>query len=224
MQSASKTLNLLDSTIGKKAALAVSGVVLFGFAIGHMVGNLQVYLGPEVFNGYAATLRDLPALVWGTRVLLLVSVVVHVAMMIALYDRSLSARPVAYHKKQNIAVTYASATMRYTGPLLLLYILFHLAHFTWPGVAMGDYEHSKVDVYANFVNGFSVPWVSAIYLAANLFLGMHLFHGAWSLFQTLGLNHPRYNALRKRVAVGLAAFVTLGNLSFPLAVLFGFIQ
>jgi succinate dehydrogenase / fumarate reductase, cytochrome b subunit len=224
MQSAQKTLGLFDTTIGKKAALAASGAILFGFVIAHMVGNLQVYLGPEVFNGYAESLRNVPALLWVARSVLLVSVIVHVAMMIALYDRTLKARPVGYQRSRSVATTYASATMRYTGPLLLLYIFYHIAHFTFPGVAMGDYEHSVTDVYGNFVSGFSVPWVSAIYIAANLMLGMHLFHGASSLFQTLGLNHPQHNALRTRIATGLALVVTVGNLSFPISVLFGFIQ
>jgi succinate dehydrogenase / fumarate reductase, cytochrome b subunit len=224
MQSAQKTLGLFDTTIGKKAALAASGAILFGFVIAHMAGNLQVYLGPEVFNHYAETLRNMPALVWAERIVVGCSVVVHVAMMVALYDRTLKARPVAYQRKRSIATTYASATMKYTGPLLLLYIFYHIAHFTFPGVSMGEYEHDPIDIYSNFVNGFSVPWVAAIYIAANLMLGMHLFHGASSLFQTLGLNHPQHNALRTRIATTLALVVTAGNVSFPISVLFGFIQ
>lgn len=224
MQRVQKNLGLFDTTIGKKAALAASGAILFGFVIAHMAGNLQVYLGPEVFNHYADSLKAMPALVWAERIVVGASVIVHVAMMVALYDRTLKARPVGYQKSKSVATTYASATMKYTGPLLLLYIFYHIAHFTFPGVSMGDYEHSATDVYANFVAGFSVPWVAAIYIAANLMLGMHLFHGASSLFQTLGLNHPRYNELRTRVATALALVVTVGNVSFPISVLVGIIQ
>ncbi len=219
-----KTLTLFDSTIAKKAALALSGVILFGFVLGHMAGNLLAYAGAEAFNAYAAAIKTNPPLLWGTRLVLLASVTVHVAMMVLLYDRSLKARPVAYRVQQSVATRYASATMRFTGPLLLLYILFHLAHFTAPGLAFGDYEHSATDAYSNFVLGFSVPWVALIYIAANLALGLHLFHGAWSMLQTLGLNHPRYNSLRKSAASALAALITVGNVSFPVAVLMGIIN
>ncbi len=218
-----KTLTPFDSTVVKKAALAVSGTVLFGFVLGHMAGNLIAYAGPDAFNAYAAGIKGTPPLLWGTRLVLLVSIVVHVAMMVLLYDRSLKARPIAYRVKHSVATRYASATMRFTGPLLLFYIAFHLAHFTVPGLALGDYEHSATDVYSNFVNGFSIPWVALLYIAANLSLGLHLFHGAWSMLQSLGLNHPRYNALRKSAASVLAVVITVGNLSFPISVLMGII-
>ncbi|HEX2733846.1 MAG TPA: succinate dehydrogenase cytochrome b subunit [Polyangiaceae bacterium] len=224
MQTAQKTLGVFDTTVGKKIALAVSGAIIFGFTIVHMLGNLQVYLGPEVFNHYADTLKTMPALVWAERIVVGSSVIVHVAMMISLYDRSLKARPVGYQVKRSVATTYASAAMKYTGPLLLLYIVYHIAHFTFPGISMGDYEHSPTDVYSNFVNGFSVPWVAVIYIFANAMLGMHLYHGATSMLQTLGLNHPQYNALRGRLATAVAMAVTLGNISFPVSVLFGIIQ
>jgi succinate dehydrogenase / fumarate reductase, cytochrome b subunit len=223
MQPAQSTVGLMDTAIGKKTALALSGLVLFGFVIVHMLGNLQVFLGPEVFNNYAATLKAMPAVVWGARCVLLLAVIVHVTMMIQLYSASSNARGVGYRRETSRASTYASATMHYTGPLLLLYILFHLAHFTAPGLSLGDAAFSHTDVYSNFVSSFSVPWVVALYCTANLFLGVHLFHGAWSLLQTLGLSHPRYNRRRNLIAQAVAVFVTLGNVVMPLAVLAGVI-
>ncbi len=219
-----KALTLFDTTIGKKAALAVSGLVLFGFVFGHLLGNLQVFLGPEVFNGYAEMLKGNAALLWGVRSVLTVALVVHVTMMVQLYARPSAARPVGYRMQKSVASTYASATMKYTGPLLFAYIVFHLLHFTYPGLSLGDYEHNPADPYANFINGFQVPWVTLVYVAANVFLSMHLYHGSWSLLQSMGLSHPRYNHLRARIAQGVAMIITVGNIAMPLAVLFGVIE
>lgn len=218
-----KVLTLRDTTIGKKAALGATGVVLFGFVVGHMIGNLQVFLGPEVFNHYAETLRNLPALVWGTRILLLVCVTIHVLLVIELVTRSAAARPVAYRVQKSLVTTYAAKAMKYSGLALFLYIIFHILHFTAPGLALGDYAHSTTDIYSNFVNGFRIWWVSAIYIAANGLLGMHLYHGLWSLFQTFGLNHPRYNEGAKQTAQAIALLITFGNISMPIAVLTGIV-
>jgi succinate dehydrogenase / fumarate reductase cytochrome b subunit len=219
-----KSLTVGDTTVGKKALLAVSGAILFGFVIQHMVGNLQVFLGPEAFNSYAATMKSLGAITWGVRALLLVALVTHVYLVVELYKRSLAARPVGYRVKKNIATSYAGATMKYSGPALLLYILFHLAHFTYPGLSLGDHQFSPIDVYGNFVASFQLPWVTLLYVVANLLLGMHLYHGAYSLLQSLGLNHPRYNARAKQGARGFAFLVTVGNVVMPLSVLFGIIR
>src|SRR3954465_2164122 len=188
-----KALTLLDTAVGKKAALAVSGIILFGFVIGHMLGNLQVLLGPEVFNGYAEGIKHNALLLWGTRTVLLVALLVHTAIVLELYGKSIAARPVPYKVKKNIATTYAGLMMKYTGPILLAYIIFHLAHFTFPGTALGDYEHVPDDVYANVVHAFSIPWAGAVYVLANLMLSMHLYHGSYSMLQSVGFNHPRYN-------------------------------
>jgi succinate dehydrogenase / fumarate reductase, cytochrome b subunit len=219
-----KTLTFGDTTVGKKALLAVSGAILFGFVIVHMLGNLQVFLGPEAFNGYAATVKGNALVLWGARSVLLLALVTHVAMVVQLYQRSLAARPVAYKVKKNIATSYAAATMKYSGPALLLYILFHLAHFTFPGLSLGGHEFSHVDAYGNFVAGFRIWWVTLLYVTANTLLGMHLYHGAYSFLQSLGLNHPRYNARAKLGARGFAYLVTAGNIIMPLAVLFGIVH
>jgi succinate dehydrogenase / fumarate reductase, cytochrome b subunit len=219
-----KALTLGDTSIGKKALLGVSGAVLFGFVIQHMLGNLQVFLGPEVYNHYAESIKSNPALVWPVRSVLLLALVTHVVLVVQLYARSLAARPVAYRVKKNIATSYAAATMKYSGPALLLYILFHLAHFTAPGLSLGGHEFSPIDVYGNFVASFQLPWVTLLYVVANLLLGMHLFHGAYSLLQSLGLNHPRYNARARHGARAFAFLVTAGNVIMPLSVLFGLIH
>lgn len=217
-------LTLGDTTVGKKALLALSGVVLFGFVIAHMLGNLQVFLGADAYNAYAEAVKANAALLWGARSLLLLALVTHIALVVQLYRRSLVARPVAYRKKKNIVTTYAAATMKYSGPALFLYVLFHLAHFTFPGLSLGAYQHSKLDVYGNFVNAFQLPWVAALYISANLLLGMHLYHGGYSLLQSLGLNHPRYNRRARGAARGFALLVTAGNVAMPLAVLAGIIR
>lgn len=219
-----QTLTLIQTSIGKKAVMALSGLALFGFAIGHCLGNLQVFLGPEALNRYAAGLKALPAIVWGGRLFLLVVFLTHVTTAIQLVSQSRRARPHGYQKKQDVAATYASRTMRWTGPLLLLFIGYHLAHFTVPGLSFGSYAHSAHDVYANVVNGFSVPWVSSLYIAAQLVLGLHLYHGAWSILQSLGLSHPKYDTRAKAAAQTLAVALVAANIAIPLGVVFRVIQ
>ncbi len=219
-----KALHLFDTTIGKKAILAVTGLIMYGFVIGHMVGNLQVFLGPEKLNHYAAFLKSLGGILWIARLTLLAALAAHVVISLSLVVRSAGARSVGYRSKETLTTTYAAMTMRYGGPALLLFILFHLAHFTFPGVAMGAYEHSHTDVYSNVVHGFSIPWVTAIYVAANVLLGLHLYHGAWSLFQTLGLSHPRYNPQIRLIPKAIGLGVAFGNIVMPLAVLAGIVH
>jgi succinate dehydrogenase / fumarate reductase, cytochrome b subunit len=214
-----KALALYQTTIGKKAVMAVTGVVLYGFVIAHMLGNLQVYLGPEVFNDYAAGLKANAALLWSVRVTLLVSVVAHIVAATQLVVRTASARPVGYKKTKRLSTGVAALTMKYGGLFLFFFILFHLAHFTYPGIAMSKaYLHDPVDAYSNFVNAFRIPWVSGIYIVAQIFLGLHLYHGSWSLFQTLGFD-PRSEDRRRFLAQTIGVMVAAGNLSFPIAVL-----
>jgi succinate dehydrogenase / fumarate reductase cytochrome b subunit len=219
-----RSLTLYDASIGKKAVVALTGIVLFGFVIAHMLGNLQVFLGREALNGYARSLQALGALLWVARLVLLASVIAHIVASLQLVREAQAARPVAYRYKKSIATNYAARTMKFSGPLLAVFILYHLAHFTVPGIAMGAYAHDPHDVYANVVNGFRVPWVTGIYLVGQILLGLHLYHGAWSLFQTLGLNHPRYNSWRVALPRTVAMIVVLGNLAMPLAVLTGIVR
>lgn len=209
------------SAIGLKVVMAVTGLILFGFVIAHMVGNLQVYLGPSKLDEYGAALRKLPALLWGMRIGLLAAVFLHVAAAWSLTRMNLAARPSGYARRENGASTYASRLMRWSGVTLLLFVVYHLLHFTigtaHPSFVEGGVNH-------NFVSGFQVPAVSAFYILSMCALGLHLYHGAWSLLQTLGLSHPRYDAACRAIATTLALLVVAGNISFPLAVLAGLVR
>jgi len=211
------------STIGKKVVMAVSGFILFGFVVAHMIGNLQAYMGPEALNAYAVWLRELlhGAGLWIARAVLLLSVILHMWSATALTIDNRRARPVGYRRREYDRSTYASRTMVWSGPILLLFIIYHLLHFTFGTVHPSFVEG---DVYHNFVAGFQVVPVSIFYIVAMLALGYHLYHGIWSMLQTLGLSHPRYNFLRHGFAGLMTAIVVVGNISFPLAVLTGVIR
>lgn len=215
--------NLVDSSVGKKVVMAGSGIILFGFVVAHMIGNLQAYMGPEALNAYAVWLRELlhGAGLWIARVVLLVSVILHIWSATALTIDNRRARPVGYRRREYDRSTYASRTMVWSGPILLLFIIYHLLHFTFGTVHPSFVEG---DVYHNFVAGFQVVPVSIFYIVAMLALGYHLYHGIWSMLQTLGLSHPRYNFLRHGFAGLMTAIVVVGNISFPLAVLTGVIR
>lgn len=216
-----RALTLTRTTVGKKALVAITGAILFGFVIGHLAGNLLLFAGAEVYNGYALTLKSNLPLLWGVRTVLLVSVAVHVVLTIQLAGRNSAARRASYqHPRKDLMTTYAARTMVLTGPLLLAFILFHLAHYTAPGLSLGG-QFDPNDVYTNVVQSFRVWWVSAIYIFANAMLGLHLFHGGWSFLQSLGANDPRYNVWRRRGAIALALFVAGGNVSIPVLVLSG---
>lgn len=215
---------LHQSTIGKKAIMAVTGLVWFGFVVGHMAGHLIVFLGPESYNAYAKALQGNAPLLWGTRVVLLSSVALHLWAALSLTATSNAARPVGYGVKRDIATTYAAKTMKLSGPILFAFLLYHLAHFTAPGVAMGAYVHEHGNVYGNFVHAFAIPWVTATYVLAMSLLGLHLYHGSWSLLRSLGVSHPRYDARTRALAQGFAWLVVTGFLLPPLAVQLGFVK
>jgi succinate dehydrogenase / fumarate reductase cytochrome b subunit len=220
---ASPVLGFFGSTLGQKVVMAVTGVIGVGFLFVHMSGNLLAYLGPTAFNAYSEFLRHFlhGAGLWIARFVLLGAVVLHVWAAVALTLKSRAARSVSYRRQSWTESTYASRTMRWSGPLLLLFIVYHLLHFT-----TGDAHPNFIpgDAYANFVTGFrSVP-ASAAYIVAMLALGLHLYHGAWSMLQTLGLSHPRYNAARHALATLVTFLVVGANLSFPIAVLTGVIR
>ncbi len=222
MQQAS---TLIDTTIGRKAVMAITGIVLFGFVIGHMLGNLQVFLGPEALNAYADNLHTLGPLLWGVRLFLLFALVLHIAMMFSLWGKTIDARGTAYRMRRYSTSDYASRTMWLTGPLIFFFLAYHIAHFTYPGIAMGDYEHlGYSQVYTNVVNGFQVPWVAALYVLAQGALGLHLYHGGWSMLQSLGLAGGKQEARRRAWARSIAAVVVIGNISIPVAVLAGVIR
>ena len=187
--------SFFTSTIGKKVVMAVTGVVLVGFVVAHMAGNLQLYLGPEALNAYGHALRELlhGTGLWIARAVLLAAVALHVWAATSLTLQSRAARPVGYRKQSWTESTYASRTMRWSGPILLLFILYHLAHFT---TGHAHPQFVEEDVFGNVVVGFQSGPVVFFYLMAMLALGLHLYHGIWSMLQTLGLSHPRYNPWR----------------------------
>ncbi|HET6333082.1 MAG TPA: succinate dehydrogenase cytochrome b subunit [Polyangiales bacterium] len=216
-------LGFLSMTVGLKLVMAVSGVVLVGFVVAHFIGNALIWVGPEAINAYSHALHAAPELLWVARIVLIVAVIAHIGAALKLAAKNTAARPQRYKKKRDHVTNYAARTMIWSGPILLGFILFHLAHLTL-GVAPGTYEHSTTDVYSNVVRGFSIPWVTGLYVVSMLALGNHLFHGTWSMFQSLGLNHATYNHKLMRLALGLTVFVTLGDIAIPLSVLFGLVS
>lgn len=204
------------STIGKKAVMAISGVVLFGFVAAHLLGNLQIFLGPDQFNGYARSLRHLPVLVWTVRVVLLVMVTLHIWSSLQLAVAKSEARPIGYVRTGSAGSTYASRTMYMSGPIVAAFVVYHLMQFTF---GVGGTAFERFDAYGNVINGFRVPVVSGFYVLAIGLLCLHLRHGLWSMFQTLGF-HPGYLRGLKSAAAVIALAIFLGFISIPLAILF----
>jgi succinate dehydrogenase / fumarate reductase cytochrome b subunit len=186
-----------------------------------MLGNLQVYLGPEKLDAYGKALHGLGPILWAVRLGLLAALVVHIVASIQVWKQSLHARPQAYVKKQDIAATYAARTMRWSGPILAAFIIYHLLHFT-TGQAHPDFRY--LGVYHNVVTGFQSVPASLFYILSMVLLGLHLNHGLWSMFQTMGVSHPRYTPFLKRFAQLFSAIIVIGNCSIPVSVLLGVIR
>ena len=208
-------------SIALKAVMALTGVVLYGFVFVHMVGNLQLYSGPEKINKYAAFLKAAPPLLWGTRITLLAAVALHGTAAFILWRRNRAARPVGYASQDFQAATITSRTMFWTGPMIALFVVYHLLHLT-VGSVHPSFSHT--DVYSNVVTAFSNPAVSIFYILAMVALGFHLFHGAFSLFQTLGLKTPKYEKPLKAVLMVVSTVIVVVNISFPIAVLAGLVR
>ena len=213
----------LGSTVGRKVVMAVTGVALVGFVFVHMIGNLQLYLGPEPLNHYAVFLRTMlhGAGIWLFRGVMVVAVGLHAWAATTLTLDSWAARPQGYRLWKAKESTYASRTLRWGGVMLAMFVTYHILHLT---VGSAHPEFAEGDVYHNVVVGFRVWYASAIYIAAMLMLGLHLDHGVWSLCQTLGLQHPRYKRLVRVASRAFAILIVLGNISFPVAVLTGVVR
>ena len=201
--------------------MAVSGVILFLFVLGHLVGNLQIYEGPEKLNSYAHFLRSMPAVLWGVRITLLAMVALHIWSSIQLASLKFDARPTGYIKKKATQSSYASRTMYWSGPIILTFVIYHLLDFTF-GIVNPRFQEGNV--YANVIASFQFLPVSAFYMIAMLLLCMHLYHGLWSMFQSLGFSHPRYTPVLKRSAVVVAILIAAGNISIPVSVLAGLVR
>ena len=222
-------LDLYGTAVGKKYAMALSGIAMMGYVLAHMIGNLKMFLGPEDINHYGEFLRELlvplaprTVVLWTLRIGLLGAVVLHIHAAYSLTVLNRQARAVKYQSARDYEVaSFASRTMRWTGVIVLLFVVWHLADLTWgwanPGFVRGD-------VYRNVDASLSRIPVSVLYIVANIALGVHLYHGAWSLFQSMGWNRPRFNKWRRGFAVGFATLIVVGNVSFPIAVMAGIVE
>lgn len=213
-------LKFYRSTIGKKLLMAASGIILTGFVLVHMSGNLLVFKGAEAFNGYAATLKHNALILWGVRGILLVALIVHVVSAAQLTRVANDGRPVAYMRYEPEASTLASRTMRWGGVFILLFVILHLLHFTTgtihPEFIDGDVNH-------NVRTAFARPLIAGLYTAAMVALGLHLYHGVWSVFQTLGIRNPTVGAVKRKLAGAVALVIYVGFSLVPLAGMLGFL-
>ncbi len=210
-----------QSTLGKKVLMALTGIILVLYVVGHMIGNLQIYMGPDQINAYAEFLHSRPGPLWAARLVLLFCVMVHIVAAVQLWLRNRASRPVKYRVFRPPEVDYAARTMVWSGPILALFIVYHVMHFT-TGQVHQSYVH--LDPYHNVTQAFSLWWVAAIYIVANLLLAFHLYHGVWSLFQSMGWDHPRWGEWRRGLAMSIAVVVGTANVSIPLAVLAGVVH
>ena len=210
-----------SSTLGKKWLMAVTGIILFGFVVGHMLGNLQIYLGQEQLDHYAELLQANKPFLWAVRSVLLFSVGVHIWAAVVIWLRNRSARPVKYKMFKPPGLDYAARTMAWSGPIIALFIVYHVLDFT---VGTTNPDFLKGEVYHNVIASFTNPVIASIYIAANLLLAFHLYHGLWSLFQTFGWDHHRFGWIRRALAIFFSVLIGAGNISIPLAVLTGIVH
>ncbi|HWJ97965.1 MAG TPA: succinate dehydrogenase cytochrome b subunit [Acidimicrobiales bacterium] len=223
-------VELYRSALGKKYVMAITGIMLMGFVFFHMVGNLKMYMGPVHYDEYAEFLREilvpiLPRTVflWILRIGLIGAFALHIHSAYSLTRMNHAARTVKYQSPRDyVAANFASRTMRWTGIIVGLFLVWHLFDLSWTGTPGMTFVRGHA--YANVVSSLGRPVVAAFYVAANIALGIHLFHGAWSLFQSMGWNNPRFNVWRRNFAIAFAAIIVIGNVSFPLAVQFGIVS
>ncbi|MCB9898291.1 MAG: succinate dehydrogenase cytochrome b subunit [Planctomycetes bacterium] len=217
----------LGTSIGRKMVVAVTGLMLLLFVLAHMAGNLQVFAGPEALNSYAAKLQSLGPLLWAARLGLLAVFGVHVALTLKLASENKEARPTAYAHQTSVQATSASRTMVMSGLLVVAFVLYHLAHFTFGVVQPGNHElvetladgTTRHDVFSMVVLGFQNPLVAISYVVAMALLCWHVSHGVQSVFQTLGLQSARSRDAVRKASLGIAALIFVGNASMPLACL-----
>ncbi len=218
-------LDIYSTAVGKKYVMAITGIIGIGFVLVHMIGNLKMYLGPAEFDHYAEFLRELlvPILprtvtLWLLRLTLIGAILLHIHAAYSLTILNRKARPVKYQSERDyVAANFASRTMRWSGIIVLLFIIWHLLDLT-AGTLNGS-GFVRGHAYENVVNTLDRPAVAIFYIIANIALGIHLFHGVWSLFQSMGWSNPRFNKWRREAAIGIATLIVVGNVSFPIAVL-----
>ncbi len=216
-----RSIGFYQATIGKKVVMAVTGVILFGYVLGHLIGNLQIY-SPDTtqINGYAHFLHSHGILLWVVRCGLLAAVILHITASVQLWQLKQKARPQGYAKKEDVAASYASRTMIWSGPIIAAFVIFHVLHLTVGSVLpLHTLPDGDMDVRSNVITGFQNPVVAIFYIVAMAMLCMHLYHGLWSMFQSLGVSHPRYTPLIKKFAAAFAWFIAIGNISIPVMVM-----
>jgi succinate dehydrogenase / fumarate reductase cytochrome b subunit len=223
-------LDLYSTSVGKKYVMAITGIIGLGFVLAHAVGNLKMYLGPNDFDHYAEFLRELlvPILprtvtLWLLRLTLIGAVILHIHAAASLTVMNRQARPVKYQSERDYQVaSFASRTMRWTGIIFVLFLTWHLLDLT--AGTLNGHGYVRGTVYANVDRSLSRVPVAILYILGNLALGIHLFHGCWSLFQSMGWSNPRFNKWRRGFAAGVAGLVVVINVSFPIAVLAGIVK
>jgi len=219
----STPLAFAQSTIGRKVIMAVTGILLVGFVMGHVAGNLLVFSGPEALNAYGALLKTSAVVLWTVRLTLLTAVILHIWAAVTLTRLNQVSRPVGYARREPQVSTPAARLMRVGGFFLLAFIVVHLLHLT-TGTIHHGYLFSHTDVYGNVLSSFQVPWLAGFYIVAMVALLAHLSHGIWSFFQTMGWSHPRFNTVRRVVATIVALMVSLGFIAIPAAILGGVLR
>ncbi len=216
------------TSIGRKWWAASSGIILLLFVVGHMLGNLQVFLGQDAIGTYAQKLHAIPAILWAVRIFFLVWAVVHIVDGVALWWRNRQSRPVPYHRQDFQRASLASRTMIWSGLAIFFFVVYHLLHFTmhvtnpeYANLTYGDGHH---DVYSMMVLGFQNPVISVVYILAVFFLAVHLSHGIASFFQTMGWNKTELQPVYRRIALATSAILFVGYASIPTAILLGIIK
>ena len=213
--------------------MAISGCVLFGFVIGHLLGNLQIFLGPEALNRYGHFLQTTPELIWPARIVLLALVALHIASAITLTKQNRAARPVGYGDYKVVAASYASRTMMMSGLIVFVFVIYHLLHFTiqLPGINFTGHDFrvlqdakQRHDIYAMMILGYRQPLVSLFYVIGVGLLCLHLSHGVSSMFQSMGWKNKAYGAFLDKFAIAAAVAIFLGYISIPAAILFGVVK
>ena len=209
--------------VGKKVVMGVTGLIGVGFVILHSLGNLLIFQGSTALNSYSRFLKSSSELLWALRVTLIVAVTLHVIAAVQLTRQSRAARPVRYVKREPQVATVASRTMRWGGALLLIFIVFHILHFTTGTIRpAGVFSHE--DVYANVVSSFRIWWVALFYVVSMISLGFHLFHGAWSSMRSIGVSPPSPRPLHHRLSLGIAILVWAAFTAVPVAVFTGMVR
>lgn len=222
MQGTSTCCRFWGSTIGMKVLMALTGVVLFGFVVGHVSGNLLVFAGRDAINAYSKWLHDHPGLLWTARIVLLASVAAHIYASIRLTLLKGEARPVPYEAKEAHGSTFASRTMMWSGPIIALFVIYHILHLTTGHMHPAGFNAG--DVYGNLIKSFKMPLISLVYVAAMLGLAFHLSHGVWSMLQTVGVNRPNWDRCLRCCSALFAALVTAGFIAVPVAILAGIVS